>query len=768
MAELFRKLADGKDEGLAKYQNVPLGRGALRAIPIGRAIKSEQKTVPHEMVKTYLDQSDYYSVADCACRKAAYLVDDACEHPWKEMCLQIGEEAEYYVRTGRGRRVTREEAEAILDKAERAGLVHQIFNNEGAEKSSFICNCCGCSCMGLRSEKRLRLPDFSRSNYVAEVDPENCVACGACVTSCNMGALKLGTKFCDIAEQTPKMDKYPAEALWTPEDADPDWRKRIIVNDFGTSPCETKCHAHISIQGYISKAAKGKYDEALKVIKRDNPFPAICGRVCPRSCEEERTRAKIDEAIAIDDIKKFIADKELQKEARFIPAVYEHHPERVAVIGSGPAGLSCAYYLAAEGYPVTVFEKGQTPGGMMMLGIPSFRLEKDVVQAEIDVLRELGVEFKTGVEVGKDVTIAQLRVEGYKAFYVAIGLQNGGKLGVSGDDAGNVIAGADFMKKVNRGEEVKLSGKVVVIGGGNIAADVARTAVRCGAGSVEMYCLESLAEMPCGEEDRQEVLDDGITIHNNWGPAEIASENGVVSGIRFKKCTKLRDENGRFAPQYDENDTIAVDASYVLYCIGQKTKWGTLLAGSEVKLNPNGTVQVDTVTYQTGDKDIFAGGDAVTGQKFVIDAIAGGKSGAISIDRFLQGRGMKIFREKEFCPFDKEHADYSGYDTMPRQRPLSAPQANAKKSFKDLRGTFSEEQLQKEAHRCLGCGVTVVDPWMCIGCGVCATKCEFDAIHLKKVAEKDPAATPMDFVMDIKNYAMQRYANIRAKAQQKG
>lgn len=763
LAKLFKGLGgdDGTFSSLA-FQYVPTGGNILRTIPVEKAIKAQSEALSYEQIQHILDQSDYYSVADCVCRKASYLLGNACEHAWEDTCLQIGDEAEYYVRTGRAKRLNRQEAEELLRKAEREGLVHQVFNNEGEGKSSYICNCCSCGgCLGGAVEARL--PHGNRSNFVAEVDPENCTACGACVESCNANALSLGTTFCSIQDQTPKMLKTPESDVWTKEDTNPDWLKRAMVNEFGSSPCKTKCPAHISVQGYISKAAQGKYDEALKVIKRDNPFPAVCGRICPHSCEEECGRAKIDEAVAIDDIKKFIADKELSGEHKFIPMVYEHHDEKVAVIGAGPAGLSCAYYLAAEGYSVTVFEKEECLGGMLTMGIPSFRLEKNILAAEIDVLRELGVEFKTGVEVGKDVTISSLRYEGYKAFYIGIGAQKGRALNVDGENSEGVISGIEFLRNIALGKAEKLSGKTLVIGGGNVAIDVGRSAVRLGAETTAMYCLESAKEMPALPEEREEATGEGITINNSWGPKRILSENGKVTGVEFMRCVSVFDENHRFSPKYNENDTIVVPCSTVLVSIGQAIEWGGLLRGNSARLTARGTLEVADISYQTGEPDIFGGGDAVTGPKFAIDAIASGKSGAISIHRFLRGRGLTIRREREYKMFDKDHADFSGYDSMPRQRPLTVNHAAAKNSFKDMRNSLTEAQIQNECKRCLGCGITVVDPWMCLGCGVCATKCEFDAIHLKKAYDVKTAKSFQEFGENSMNYAMERGKRLAAK-----
>ena len=468
------------------------------------------------------------------------------------------------------------------------------------------------------------------------------------------------------------------------------------------------------------------------VARVESESCVACGR-----CEDACTRGTVDQAVAIDEVKRFIAQQDLNAETRFvpekvIPKVDGEFSEKIAVIGGGPAGLSCAYYLAEKGYRPTVFEREARPGGMLMNGIPSFRLEKDVVEAEIDILRELGVEFRCGVEVGKDVTIAQLREQGYQSFYVAVGLQSGGKLNIPGGDADGVMAGIDFMRQVNLHEKKTLSGKVVVIGGGNIGADVARTAVRCGAESVHLYCLEAYDDMPMGEEDRSECERDGITVHAGWGQTEIVVEDGKCAGIRFRKCTRVKNDEGRFAPEFDDSVSEQAECTTVLYCIGQKVDWRELLTGTAVEFNPNGTVKADPVTYQTAEKDIFVGGDAYTGQKFAIDAIAAGEEGAISLHRFVQRATLTVGRNRrQFIELDKENALIPvNYDTTPRQR-IGYNEA-LRRTFSDERVAFTEEQIKKETARCLSCGASIVDPNKCIGCGVCTTKCAFDAIHLHR------------------------------------
>jgi NADPH-dependent glutamate synthase beta subunit-like oxidoreductase/NAD-dependent dihydropyrimidine dehydrogenase PreA subunit len=714
---------------------LPMGQSMMRVIPIESAISADTKVVPSEQISYYLNKYDIFSVTDCSCRVARRILGEGCGHLETDMCVHMGLGAEYYIRTGRARQVTREEAAAIFKKAEENGLMHQMPNTEELGDAVAICNCCGCSCFANRQATMFGGYDACGSNYRAEVDEDKCVACGQCVENCPTNALKLGQKLCT---KTPLDEpaKHPniKEHIWTRKNWNVDYRtNRKDVVDTGTAPCKTNCPAHIAVQGYVKMASLGKYSDALELIKKENPFPAVCGRICPRKCETECTRGDIDEPIAVDEIKKFIADQELNEKTRFIPKKRYNYAKPIAVIGAGPAGLTCAYFLAIDGYKVTVFEKEQKLGGMLTLGIPSFRLEKNVVNAEIDVLKSLGVEFKTGVEVGKDITLNDLRNQGFKAFYIAVGAQGGRKLGLEGENAEGVIAGVDLLRDVNLGKDVKLNGKVIVIGGGNVAIDVARTAVRTGAENVDMFCLEARKEMPALEEEISEAEEEGITINNSWGPKKIVVENGKLKGVEFKKCISVFDNDGRFSPQYDESVTMMVEASCVLLSVGQSIEWGRLLEGSNVVLNRNNTVQADGFTYQTAAPDIFVGGDSFTGPKFAIDAIAAGKEGAISIHRFVQpGQSLVLGRDhREYQMLDKENLVIEGYDNAPRQKVKHAD--DKVKSFRDPRVTFTEEQVKAETARCLGCGAVQVDVDMCIGCGQCTTKCKFDAITLKKV-----------------------------------
>jgi len=750
----------------------PGGAGiGMHVIPVEKAIETENEAVGLEKISYWLHKYEgKYAKSMCSCRASRQYLNEGCGDDPESWCIAVGDMATYIVETGRGEYITYDEAMAIFKKAEDNGFVHQITNIDGEQKIFGICNCNVNVCNALRTSQLFNTPNMSRSAYVARVETDQCVACGRCVEYCPAGAVKLGQKLCtkDGPVEYPRQE-LPDAVKWGPEKWAVDYRDKNRVNcyDTGTAPCKTACPAHIAVQGYLKLAAQGKYREALQLIKRENPFPAVCGRICNRRCEDACTRGTVDQAVAIDEVKRFIAQQDLDAATRFvpekvIPKVDGAFDQQIAIIGGGPAGLSCAYYLAEKGYRPTVFEKERRLGGMLENGLPSFRLEKDVVQAEIDVLREMGVQFRCGVEVGKDVTIAQLREQGYQGFYVAVGLQSGGRLNIPGDDAQGVTAGIDFMRRVNGGQETKLEGRVVVIGGGNIAADVARTAVRCGAESVDLYCLESYDDMPMGPEDRGECERDGITIHAGWGQTEIVTENGHAAGIRLRKCLRVKNDQGRFAPEFDDNDTCQAQCAAVLYCIGQKVDWRQLLTGTAVTFNPNGTAQVDPVTYQTAEPGIFAGGDAVTGQKFAIDAIAAGKEGAISLHRFVQKATLTIGRNRrQFVELDKENALIPvGFDNTPRQQ--IGYNAALRRTFRDERIAFTAQQVQKETARCLSCGASVVDPNKCIGCGVCTTKCAFDAIHLHRERPECSTMIPAEDKMKaILPYMVKREIKIR-------
>ena len=726
----------------------------MHVIPVEKAIEMENESVDLEHISHWLNKYEgKYAASPCSCRRSRLTHGEGCADDPEGWCIAVGDMADYVVETQKdGRYIDKAEALEILKAAEDNGFVHQITNIDGANKIFAICNCNVNVCYALRTSQLFNTPNMSRSAYVAKVEKANCVACGKCVEFCPAGAVKLGQKLCDkegCEVQYPRIP-LPSEQPWGEHMWSHNYRdvNRINCYDTGTAPCKTACPAHVAVQGYLKLAKEGRYDGALALIKKDNPLPAVCGHVCNRRCEDACTRGTVDEAVAIDEVKRFLAERDLNAETRYIPkktipSLYRAlgvyllkggFDEKIAIIGAGPAGLSCAYYLALTGYKPTIFEKNEEPGGMLRYGIPSYKLEKDLLAAEIDVIRELGVEIRCGVEIGKDITIEELREQGYKGFYVAIGCQRGRKPGITGENAKGTYAAVDFLREAGAKESFALEGDVVVVGGGNVAIDAARISSRCVDAKISMFCLEQRENMPASKEEIAEALEEGIELNCGWGPKEVLEEDGKVAGVVLKKCIRVLDEQGRFSPEYDEEQTVTIPCKHVIFSVGQAIEWGNMLDNLDLKRRPNGGALADKLTYQTSEPDIFVGGDVYTGPRFAIDAIAAGREGAISLHRYVhENCTLTIGRNRrDFVELDKNNISVDSYDTSKRQIPAKADEKAQAATFRDLSHSLTEEQVKAETSRCLSCGASVVDPNKCIGCGVCTTKCVFDAIHLHR------------------------------------
>lgn len=723
----------------------PGGDGiGMHVIPVEKAIKAENESVDLEHISYWLKKYEgHISAGICSCRASRAVLGDGCTDDVNDWCIQLGDMADYTVETGRAHYVTKERAIEILELAEKNGYVHQITNIDGENKIFDICNCNVKICNALRTSMLFNTPNLSRSAYTAKVEREKCVACGKCVEVCPAGAVKLGQKLCrkDGKEVKYPHAPLPDNNLWGRYAWDEEYRDTARLSntyESGSSPCKAACPAHVPVQAYLKLAHEGKYREALAMIKTENPFPAVCGRICNKRCELACTRGDIDSPVSIDAVKKFVADLEMKSESRYVPekvvqSVYGKFDEKIAIIGGGPAGLSAAYYLAQMGYKPTVFEKNPVAGGMLTYGIPSYKLEKDVIASEIEVIKELGVEIKCNVEVGKDITIAQLKEQGYKAFYIAIGCQGGRRPNVENDTAKGCEIAVEYLRESFDKKE-QFSGKVVVVGGGNVAIDCARNAHRLGAESVATYCLETREDMPASREEIKEAEEENVSINTCWGPKEVkVNEKGEVCGIIFKKCLRTIDpETKKFSPVYDESQTIEVPADKIVFAIGQSVEWGNLLEGTNVTLRGGKYPVADEFTYQTADPDVFVGGDVFTGPRFVIDAIAQGHEAAESLHRRVRPNAhMTIGRNRRYyATLDKDDVTYPSYDKTPRQVEEDDKTFDCRTSFRDAHGTLTEEQVKAETGRCLSCGASYVDPNKCIGCGLCTTRCEFDAIHL--------------------------------------
>ncbi|NPV69129.1 MAG: NADH-quinone oxidoreductase subunit NuoF [Firmicutes bacterium] len=469
------------------------------------------------------------------------------------------------------------------------------------------------------------------------------------------------------------------------------------------SPCQNTCPAGIDVPIYVDYIKQKKHADAYLTVKRDNPFPLVCGRVCDHPCESKCRRAQIEQPVAIRTLKRFAADWELENKGElptFAPA--KTNGKKVAVVGAGPAGLSCAHYLALKGYKVTVFEALPVAGGMLAVGIPEYRLPKKLLAAEIESFKALGVEIKTGVKVGKDVTVDDLKKQGYQAIFVAVGAHADQKLGVPGEELEGVVSGVKFLRDLNLGKDPGVKGKkVAVIGGGNVAMDAARSALRCGAAEVSVIYRRRKEDMPAIPGEVDEAMHEGVKFTFLAAPLKVTGKDGKAESL---ECQRMNlgefDRSGRRRPVPAQGATFAIPADLVVSAIGQAPE-GEALAGTGVTLAKGGTVEADQKTMATRVKGIFAGGDCVTGPDTVIRAIAAGKKAASEIDRYLGGDGnvvptVSVTRAITGEIIEKE---------MPRVKVGCIADRRRVSSFDEVELGLAEDAAVTEASRCLRCDV---------------------------------------------------------------
>ena len=471
-----------------------------------------------------------------------------------------------------------------------------------------------------------------------------------------------------------------------------------VFEQWGVGACKAACPAHISIPGFIAAISHGKYAEGLRLIKKEMPFPAICGRVCPHPCEAKCNRGKADEPVAIEYLKRFLADVDLSSETRYLPETKEQREEKVAIVGAGPAGLSAAYYLAIEGYQTSVFERLPVAGGLMYVGIPEYRLPRDILQAEIDVIKNLGVEIRLNCEIGKDIAFSDLQRD-FNAIFISVGCHQGLKLRIPGeDDFEGVIDGLSFLREVNLGNLPEVGGRLVVIGGGNAAIDSARVAKRLGYDQVAILYRRRREEMPASPWEVEEAIEEGIELQFLTAPVRVLGNNGKVSGIG---CIRMElgepDESGRRRPIPIEGSEFTVEADVVVAAIGQRSDVSFLPETQGLNISRKNTIEADPVTAHTNIPGIFAGGDVVSGPRTVVEAVAFGKKAALSIDRYLKGEDIEAGRQKDWkgMEFTPEHVEPAARQQMSRLW-----LADRNKTFKEVDLGFNEQQAKREAERC--------------------------------------------------------------------
>ncbi len=546
------------------------------------------------------------------------------------------------------------------------------------------------------------------ARHTKRVDPEKCTGCGLCTQNCPLEVLSEYNE--GETGRSAIYINYPQAVPST------------YVIDKEDPPCAIACPVHLDVREYVGLIAEGRYEESLAIIRKKLPFPSVCGRICSHPCETMCLRGrKVDEPIAIAALKRFVADyEEASGKPIPIPVVREKREEKVAVIGAGPAGLTCANDLALKGYQVHVFEKLPVAGGMLAVGIPDYRLPRKVLDKEIDAIRALGVEIHTGVAFGEDKTFEDLENEGFKAVFFAAGAHRNQTLNIPGEELEGVLPGVDFLRDLNLGKLNSLKGHVVVIGGGNVAMDAARSALRAGADSVEICYRRSRKEMPANEEEIEEALEEGISIRYLVAPVAIEGKNGKVTGVKFVRMRlSEEDATGRRRPIPVKGSEFSVEADVVIPAIGQSTDV-SLLESLGFKMSRRGTVVADELTLETNLPGVFAGGDLVTGPAMAIDAMAAGKRAAVSIERYLKGQDLKAGRELEETFFPVEDVR-EGIEKEPRVPMPEKEVAQRIRTFEEVQLGFTEEMAIQEAKRCLSCR-------RCLGCGVCADVCEADAI----------------------------------------
>ena len=526
---------------------------------------------------------------------------------------------------------------------------------------------------------------------IKQIDDAKCVGCGVCVNSCSMDVLRLNQFHIEKEEIT---------------------------------PCRSACPAGVNMRGYIYLLTEGKLEEAMNLIREALPLPAITGHVCFHPCEKECARKEVDEAVNINALERYVADYWLQEKAKPALRIYV---KKVAVVGSGPAGLAAAYDLVKMGYPVTVFEAQPLLGGMLRVGIPEYRLPGNILDAQINYIEGMGVDFKTNARFGKDLTLGGLKKKEYQAVLFAIGAQQSRRIEIDGAQLPDVLWGLDFLREVKLKGKVRIKDRVVVIGGGNVAIDAALTALRLGAKDVRIVCLECREEMPAHEEAIKTAIDEGVDISVSWGPRRVVGDRKSVKEIELVRCLSVFDKTGKFKPSFEERTTRSMETDMVIFAIGENTDLSIL--PREIKTD-NNHILADPVTLETGLPGVFAAGVAVSGPGSVVEAIASGKKAAVSIDRYLRGKDLRSGRDAGVNVVKKPPRE--GVEKRPRQAIPLLPVDQRKSNFNEIKMGFDKDRAEQEERRCMACGSRAFIKYLedCMTCYTCERDCPEKAIFV--------------------------------------
>jgi NADPH-dependent glutamate synthase beta subunit-like oxidoreductase len=570
--------------------------------------------------------------------------------------------------------------EMEMDKSELAKNVYDVSMFRVCEQ----CGCCSSACPltgknGFNIRRIIRHLELDLADEVADSPlPWSCTTCGRCEDACPNGI-----KILDLI----RFLRQSSPEKWVPEGP----------------PCILACPAHINIPEYLRLIAQGKIDEAYALIREKVPFPGILGRICTRPCEDKCKRGEVNNPVSICVLKRYVADNEKVSQEKFLQ-VPKDTGHKIAIIGAGPSGLTAAFYIRKKGHQVIIFEEKSEPGGMMYSAIPAYRLPQEVVKKEIQQVLDIGIELKTGKKLGRDFDIPQLKADGYEAVYIATGGSLSRKIGLEGADLNGVFWGVDFLYELKEKKEIILKDRVIVIGGGNVAVDVALTALRLGAKEVTLACLESREEMPANEWEIKQALEEGIIIMPSWGPSRILGSNGNVSGIELVQCTSVFDKDNNFNPTFDNNTKTLVDVDMVILAIGQAADL-SFVEGSKAPLKVDrGIIVVNKTTQETNIPGVFAGGDIAGLPGTIIEAISAGRRAASSIDRFLGGDGNidETFVKIPLIQLTLGRRN-KGFADLRRIEESKLPINERKNNFTEVELGFNQDQGQSEAMRCLEC-----------------------------------------------------------------